>query len=333
MRALVTGAGGFLGRYIVEQSLARGDTVRGIGRGHYPELEKLGIEFRRVDIHDREATVAACEGVAVVYHVAAIAGIWGPWAEFYDINVTGTRNVLEGCRRHGVKRLVFTSSPSVTFDGQDQSGIDESVGYSRRWLCHYAQTKALAEQAVLAANGRDGLSTCALRPHLIWGPRDTQLVPRLIARAKSGRLRQVGDGRNLIDTIYVENAAAAHLKAADALAPGSPVCGRAYFITQNEPVNCWSWINQLLEMAGLPPVKKRVSAQAAWRLGGALEGVYRLFGWMSEPPMTRFLAAQLARHHYYLISAARRDFGYHPEISTAEGLRRTLPDLLRWAQA
>jgi nucleoside-diphosphate-sugar epimerase len=180
---------------------------------------------------------------------------------------------------------------------------------------------------VLAANGREGLHTCALRPHLIWGPRDTQLVPRLIDRARRGRLRRVGDGANLVDTVYVENAATAHLLAADALKPGSPAAGRAYFVTQGEPVNCWQWIDEILAQAGLPAVKKRISYAAARRAGAVLEAAYRLLRLPGEPPMTRFLAAQLALPHWFDISAARRDLGYEPHVTMAEGMRRLADDL------
>jgi len=322
MRALVTGAGGFLGLYIVEQLLAQGVDVRALCRGRYPALDALGVQTIQADLRDRRSIVAACQEIDVVYHVAGVAGIWGPWEHYYGINTLGTRHVIEGCLAHRVNRLVYTSSPSVTFAAVDQCGIDESAPYPTRWLCHYPHTKALAEQEVLAANGLHGLLTCALRPHLIWGPRDHHLVPRLLDRARRGRLRRIGDGRNLIDMVYVENAAVAHLQAAAALQAGSPVAGQAYFISQGEPVNCWQWINQILALADLPPVARAISTRGAWRLGTALEAVYHLLRLRSEPPMTRFLAAQLGMSHYFDISRARRDFGYQPAISTAEGMRR-----------
>ncbi len=206
MLALVTGAGGFLGQYIVEQLVARGDSVRSLARGSYPELSRLGVTCIQGDIRDSQRVREACAGVDVVIHTAAIAGIWGPWQEYHAINVLGTQHVVDGCRAQGVRRLVYCSSPSVTFDGSPQQGVDESGPYASRWLCHYSHSKALGEQAVLAANDA-GLATCALRPHLIWGPRDRHLIPRLIARAKAGQLRRVGDGRNRIDMVYVENAA------------------------------------------------------------------------------------------------------------------------------
>jgi nucleoside-diphosphate-sugar epimerase len=322
MNALVTGAGGFLGLYIVERLMARGDRVRALCRGRYPELDALGVETVQADLRDRESVVAACQGIDVVFHVAGVAGLAGPWDHFCGINFWGTRHIVDGCLKHRVARLVYTSSPSVTFDGTDQRGVDESAPYPERWLCHYAHTKALAERHVLAASGLEGLVCCSLRPHLIWGPRDRHLIPRLLARARSGRLRRVGDGANLVDMVYVENAADAHVEAADALTPGSPVAGRAYFISQGEPVNCWQWIDEILALAGLPPVTRSISLGAAWKIGAVCELAYGVLRRKDDPPMTRFLAAQLARSHWFDIGRARRDFGYEPCVSTAEGLRR-----------
>ncbi|HVA51517.1 MAG TPA: NAD-dependent epimerase/dehydratase family protein [Pirellulales bacterium] len=322
MHALVTGASGFLGLDLVEQLVARGDCVRAFCRRPSPELEALGVETLLGDVRDAEATAAACQRIDVVFHVAAVAGIWGPWKHFYETNTLGTRHVIAGCLRHGVQKLVYTSSPSVTFDGQEQCGIDESAPYPERWLCHYPHTKALAEQEVLAANGRDGLLTCALRPHLIWGPRDRQLVPRVIDRARQKQLIRVGDGKNLIDMVFVENAALAHLQAADCLLPASPVAGSAYFISQGEPVNCWHWIDGLLALAGLPAVQRSISTRAAYSIGAVLEAGYATLGKVEEPRMTRFLALQLGKSHYFSIERARRDFGYAPRVTTAEGMRR-----------
>ncbi len=321
MRVLVTGGGGFLGRAIIGQLLSRGDAVRSLARGNYPQLQRQGVECLRGDIRDAACVSAACDGCDLVIHTAAVAGIWGPWEHFHGINVLGTRNVILACRERRVPKLVYTSSPSVTFDGVPQENVDESVGYARRWLCHYAQTKAIGEQEALAANS-PRLATCALRPHLIWGPGDQHLIPRLIERARRGQLRRVGDGNNLIDMVYVDNAAEAHLQAAKVLEPGSPVAGQAYFISQGEPVNCWQWIDELLALAGLPPVRRRISLSAAWKVGAAMEAAYRILRLSSEPRMTRFLAAQLGMAHYFDISAARRDFGYQARVTTDAGMER-----------
>ena len=263
MLYLVTGGGGFLGRYIVEQLRSRGDAVCVFSRGAYPELEELGVEVVRGDLRDEAAVATAVAGCDCVIHTAALPGIGMRWRDHFETNTLGTHNVLAACRSRGVGRLVYTSSPSVVFDGSDHEGVNESAPYGTDWLeenaGHYSRSKALAEADVLDANG-ESLRTCALRPHLIWGPRDNHLIPRLIARAKSGRLRRVGDGTNRVDTVYVENAATAHLLATDALAqPDSPAAGKAYFISQGEPVNCWQWIDEILALAGLPPVEKSVS--------------------------------------------------------------------------
>jgi nucleoside-diphosphate-sugar epimerase len=326
VKALVTGATGFLGRCLCEQLLALGHAVRGFCRRADAALQSRGVEIALGDIRHRESIVAACRGVDAVFHTAAVTGIWGPWRLFYETNTLGTEHVLEGCARAGVGKLVYTSSPSVVFDQTDLCGVDESVPYPRRWLCPYPRSKALAEQRVLAANGRQGMLTCALRPHLIWGPRDRQLIPRLIARARAGRLRRVGDGTNRIDIAYVENVAEAHRLAADALRPGSPTAGRAYFISQGEPVNCWQWINRVLALVGLPPIEKSISLRAAWRWGRLWETAWSVLPLPGEPPMTRFLAVQLAMSHYFDISRARRDFGYYPRVSTADGMQRMAAD-------
>ncbi len=318
----------------MEQLHARGDDVRVLGRGSYPELAALGLEMARADMRNAAAVKEACRGMDAVFHVAAKAGVWGAWQDYYQTNVVGTQNVIEGCRQHQVPRLIYTSSPSVTFAARDQCGIDETAPYARRWLGHYPHTKALAEQAVLAAN-EPGLATVALRPHLIWGPRDQHLIPRLIKRAARRELRRVGAGQNLIDMIYVENAAEAHLQAADALllaeganADGPSPAGKAYFVSQGEPVNCWDWIDEILALAGLPPVSGSISARKAYAVGAVMEGLWRTLRLRGEPPMTRFVAAQLSTSHFFDIGAAIRDFGYAPRVSTEQGMCR----LKNWLQ-
>ncbi|HVJ84252.1 MAG TPA: NAD-dependent epimerase/dehydratase family protein [Caulifigura sp.] len=329
--ALVTGGGGFLGRYIVEQLLAAGVTVRIYSRRRFPDLEALGVTSLVGDLRDAPAVADACRGVDTVFHAAAVPGIWGPWSLYYETNTLGTENIIKACIAGGVARLIYTSSPSVIYDGQPHEGADESLPYPAHYSAHYPRSKALAEQAVLAANNSTGLKTIALRPHLIWGPRDNHLLPRLVERARLGKLRRVGDGTNLISMSYVENTAHAHLLAARALAEGKPCAGKPYFINEPGPVNLWAWVNDLLAAAGLPPVKRRVPTAVAWTAGAILETAAKLMRSSQEPIMTRFLASQLSSSHWYRIDAARRDFGYEPLVSAEEGLRRTTPDLKRWA--
>jgi nucleoside-diphosphate-sugar epimerase len=330
MRALVTGGGGFLGGALVRRLRDRGDTVRSFCRKPYPDLDSLGVEQVQGDLADQATLSAAATGCDIVFHVAAKAGVWGRWDEYHRANAVGTGNVIAACRANGIRRLVFTSSPSVTFAGLDQNGVNESEPYPKRFLAHYPRTKALAEQAVLAANGPD-LATVALRPHLIWGPGDPHLIPRLIGQARAGRLKRIGRESRPVDTVYVDNAAVGHVQAGDRLAPGSPVAGKAYFLTQGEPQPLWDFVNRLLAAAGLPPVTRTVSAGAAYATGAVWECVYRLFRLRGEPPMTRFVARQLSTAHWFDLAAARRDFEYAPSVSTGEGLKkvadwlRTLP--------
>ena len=331
MKVLVTGGGGFLGLYIVEQLLQAGHDVRVFCRRRYQSLDALGVECVQGDLRDARAVSDACRAIDAVFHTAAVPGVWGPWEIFHGINTLGTLNIIAACREHSVSRLIYTSSPSVVFDGHDHVDADESLPYPTTWMCHYPHSKALAEQAVLAANDPDRLRTISLRPHLIWGPRDNHLIPRLMEKARSGRLRRVGDGTNIVSVAYVENAAAAHLQAEISLRSSVTAAGRAYFINEPEAVNLWDWINLLLHRAGLPPGRKSVSAANARRAGVVLEAVWNLLRLKGEPPMTRFVAAQLAGSHSYSIAAAQRDFGYQSPVSSEEGLLRLQPDLDRLA--
>lgn len=321
MRVLVTGGGGFLGAALCHALRARGLTVRSLSRGDYPSLTAAGVETHRGDLADAETVTKAVQGCDVVFHVAAKAGVWGPAADYHRANVVGTEHVLEACRRRGVPRLIHTSSPSVVYAGGDEAGIDERTPYPTRYLCEYPRTKALAERLVLAANGPT-FATVALRPHLIWGPGDQHLLPRLVDRARSGRLRRVGAGRNRVDTTYIDNAVAAELNAFDRLAPDAPCAGKAYFIANDQPMPLWELIDRLLAVAGEPPVRRSISAAGAYVIGALLEGVYRLTGRRDEPPMTRFVARQLSTEHWYDLSAARRDLGYAPRVTVEAGLER-----------
>ena len=325
MKALVTGGGGFLGRVIVEKLLKRGTYVRVLGRRKYPFLEEQGVEIVTGDIRNFEAVETAVKDMDTVFHVASMTGIWGKWKDFFETNVTGTENILKTSKKNGVSRLVYTSTPSVIYGGEENfENVDETIPYPKKYNCYYPATKAIAEKMVLAENGKDGLLTVSLRPHLIWGPRDTNLIPRLIERAKSGRLIRVGDGKNLVDIIYVDNATHAHLLAVDRLEEGSPVCGQAYFISQGEPVVLWDWIDHVLFRLKLSPVKKTISYRTAYLLGQLFEGIYTMFHIASEPMMTRFLASQLAKSHFFNIEKAKKELGYSPVVSHKEGLEEMI---------
>jgi nucleoside-diphosphate-sugar epimerase len=323
MKALVTGGGGYLGGAIVRALLARGDQVVTLQRGAYPWLELAGADARAGDIADIDAVVRASAGCDVVFHVAGKTGVWGDYADYHRANVAGTACVIHACLKNHVPRLVYTSSPSVVFSGGNEAGVNETVPYPARYYNPYQRTKALAEQKILMANCPQ-LAAVALRPHLIWGPGDPHLIGRVLTRARSGKLTLVNSD-NLVDTTYIDNAAHAHLLAADALHPGAVCAGRSYFISNGEPRKLRELINAILAAYRMPPVVKTVSPRLAYMIGALTEQVYGLFGIKREPLLTRFVARQLSCAHWYDISAARRDLGYMPLVSIDEGLRRLSP--------
>jgi nucleoside-diphosphate-sugar epimerase len=329
-KALVTGAGGFLGFALAKRLRGQGVAVNSLSRQSYEKLDQIGVTQYKGDLGDPQAVLKASEGCDIIFHAAAKVGIWGSYEDFYRTNVDGTRHILRACEEHRIQRLVYTSSPSVIFDGKDMEGVDESVPYPEHSEAHYPATKAIAEQAVLAANN-ERFFTLALRPHLIWGPEDAHLTPRILKRARQGRLRRIGDRDPLVDTVYIDNAVDAHLCAAHALLQTPSSRGRAYFITNDEPIGVWTMIDRILDAGGLPPLKKRISARAAYRIGALLESLFRLFRIQSEPPMTRFVAKELSTAHWFDISAAKEQLGYIPAIHLNEGLQR-LKDYLHTVQ-
>ena len=327
MKALVTGGGGFLGSRMVHMLRERGDDVVFVARGHYPPVEATGARGLQIDLRDRDKVRDAVTGCDVVFHVAAKAGYWGPLEEYRGINVDGTRNVIDACEEVGVGRLVYTSTPSVIGYTHDVANGGPELPYAEQHLSPYPATKAEAEKMVLAANSPQ-LATTALRPHLIFGPGDLQLLPRVLQRARQGRLRIVGNGENRVDFTYVDNAALAHLDAAAALVGHqAPNAGRAYFISNGEPVSLWGWVNELLVACDIPPVTSKISPGVANTVGWLMEKAWSTLPLGGEPPMTRFLAGGFLYDHWYDLGPATRDFGYTPRVSMAEGTAATVADL------
>lgn len=325
MKVLVTGGGGFVGSYVVQRLLARGYEVHSFGRSPQPKLEEQGVEVHCGDIADEDAVVKACDGMDVVFHVAARAGVWGSWMSYYRPNVIGARNVVTACRAKGVGRLIYTSTPSVVFNRQAIRGGNEAMPYGLKWLCHYAHTKAIAEEELLAANS-ETLKVIALRPHLIFGPGDPHLLPRVIESVAAGRLKIVGNGKNRVDVSYVGNVADAHINALDTLAAGHGD-GCAYFISQGEPVELWPWVNQILEGLGYTPVTRKVSLPIAYGVGAICEFFWKLLKRSEDPPMTRFVALELAKDHFFDISAANNKLGYSPAVPMEDSVLQTIDDL------
>jgi 2-alkyl-3-oxoalkanoate reductase len=324
MRALVTGGGGFLGRRVVELLLERGDQVSFLARGKYPEVEALGAVGHQVDLCDREALRRVVPGHDVIFHIAAKAGYWGKYEDFHGVNVEGTRNLLDAAEDAGVKHLVYTSTPSVIGYEHEAENAGQDVPYASSHQAHYPATKAEAEKMVLAANGSN-LASVALRPHLIFGPGDNNLLPRVIQRAEAGRLPIIGNGKNVVDMTYIDNAAWAHLDAADRLATRPEDCaGRAYFISNDEPVVLWDWLNELLSDLDITPINRRISLGLARAVGQVLEGLWTILPLSGEPRMTPFIAAALARSHWYDMGPAYADLGYRVRVPMDEATRKTV---------
>lgn len=322
MKTLVTGGGGFLGGEIVRRLVARGEQVVSYSRSTYDWHRELGVKQATGALTDVEALANAMRGCDAVVHVAAKAGFWGPRDDYFNTNLGGTKAVLEACQKAGVPRLVYTSTPSVVHGGGDLNGVDESLDYPAQHESAYAASKAAAEKLVRQANGPK-LATVALRPHLIWGPGDPHLLPRLLAKAKFGKLRKIGDGKNLVDTVFVDNAAQAHLLALDRLEIDSEIGGKAYFIAQGEPAPLWDTIEKMIIAAGGPPLPKKNVPQKVAMLGGAVcELLWKMLPLKGEPPMTRFVASQLSTSHWFRLENARNDLGYVPEVSFEQGLER-----------
>ncbi len=327
MRVLVTGGGGFLGGAVVRELLSRGHQVRSISRGHYPELEELGVASYQADLADGgPALVEALQGVECVIHCAAKAGVSGSRESYMRPNYGGTKVLLSAARDAGVTRFVHTSSPSVCFDGTDHINAGPELPHATHFLAPYPESKSLAEKAVLAANRQGNFHTCALRPHLIFGPGDPHLLPKLLERARSGRLMQVGPGTNQVSMTYVENGALAHVLAAEQLHADAPIAGRAYFVNQTDPIQLWDWIGEVLAALELPPVQRQVSLGFAYKVGAVLETMHRWFARKGDPAMSRFIAQQLASSHSYDMAFLQRDLDYTERVDMQEATRRTVED-------
>lgn len=321
-KVLITGAGGFLGSYIAKELARKGGyELYSFSRSTHPALNQLKVTQRYGDLANYQEVKLALEGMDAVIHTASMVAMWGRYVDFYRTNVTGTENILKAMKELGIKKLIYTSTPSVAFEHDSLCGVDESTPAPVNYLSYYAQTKAMAERLVLLANCPE-FSSVALRPHLIFGPGDLNLVPRVIEAQQKGRLKIVGDGENLVDVTYVENAAIAHIMALEKLTPSHPIAGKAYFLGQG-PIKLWDFTNTILKKAGLPPVTKKISIHSAYRVGFLLECLFKLFRiYKVQPPMTRFVALQLGKSHYFSHHNLEQDLGFRPLISIDEGIER-----------
>ncbi len=327
MKIIVTGGRGFLGTKLSQKLISLGHEVHTIGRTPINESSDI-IDSCFHHCHDLTEGLLPGEllrNTDIIFHVAAKAGVWGKYEDFYKSNVNATENILKACEIFEIPRLIFTSTPSVVFSNNPISNGKESLPYCKSRLSPYAETKAIAEQKVLGANSKGKLQTIALRPHLVWGKGDPHLLPRVIARHASGKLKIVGDGINLVDLTYVENVTHAHICAMSTIIKNSSADGQAFFISQDEPVNLWSWLNNIFIRIGMPELSVKISYKKAYFLGSALEKIWHFLNLKGEPPMTRFVSSQLAHDHWFSIESAKEKIGYEPTVNMQDALEKSLP--------
>lgn len=321
-RVLITGGGGFVGKALGQALVSRGFEVISVARGAYPELKALGISHHQIDLSkDLEKLITVSNDCDAIFHVAAKVDMWGKYEDFFAANVLATRNVIQACKVNNIKRLIFTSSPSVIADGKDLLGVNETYPYPSKYMAFYPQTKAQAEKEVLQSNNSTSLKTIALRPHLIWGRGDTNLIPTVVGKAEKGKLLCIGDGSNLTDLTYIDDCVQAHIKAFDSLETNPAVSGKPYFISQGDPVNMWQWVDQILTIHKLPVIRKKVNKKFAMLVASVLEAISRVLPGSPEPLFTKFLVCEMSTSHYFDISAAKNDLGYEPQYSVSEAMK------------
>jgi 2-alkyl-3-oxoalkanoate reductase len=330
---LVTGASGFVGGALAEKLLSLGHTVVGVSRRRVKELEELGLKHVAYDLtQDVELLLAGVSkafpcglksGFDAIFHTAAKVDVWGDYQDFYKTNFLGTAKLLELAKRCGVGRFIFTSTPSVVSGSGDLKGVNETFPYPLKYQAFYPETKALAEKLVIGSNSAT-LKTVSLRPHLIFGPKDNHLIPTILDKARRKKLKIIGTGDNLTDVCFIDDCILAHLTAFQALGVNPRASGRAFFISQGEPIGLWDWINEILAIFLLPPVTKTVSPLLARALAHTAE-LYStaLFRGQKEPLLTRFLVDQMSTSHYFDISAAKKELGFKPQYSVKKALSIT----------
>jgi sterol-4alpha-carboxylate 3-dehydrogenase (decarboxylating) len=324
--SLVTGGGGFVGRALVAALVARGDRV--IVVEPHGTAFRSDVRFERVDIRDTEALSALCQGVTSIFHNASLVHTKHNRVEdVWSVNLGGARSVLRAAWAARVPKLIYVSTASAVYAGQDIERGDESLPYSQKSQAPYADSKIAAEREILATSGQRGVLTCAIRPHVIFGPGDTRFLPAIVSRAKAGKLRlSVGLGNDkLSDFTYVDNLVDALLAADARLVPGSPVAGQAYFVTNGEPMPFFGFVAKVLAELGLPRIVGAVPYPLAYAAAALKEGLDTLRGGTlnAEDGMSRFAVRYMVRHHYFDISKARRELGYAPRVTLEEGIRRT----------
>jgi len=327
---LVTGGSGFIGRHLVDYLLKAGYRVRVLDIVQIHPDERLE-RFYVGDVRNLSDVLQACDGVTCIFHAAGLTRPWLHSSQYIEVNVTGTENIIKAARHHNVTKIVYTSSTFVVFEGSNIQNGDESLKYAEHPLDHYSRSKQKAELTILRANKTktdkgETIFTCSLRPHNVFGPRDTHFIAQMVQRARTGDItHMIGEGHNVTDFTYVDNVVYAHVLAASALKPRSPVPGQVYFITNGEPTLFWDFVGRVLESTGCARPTKAVSFTVAYLLAWLMEMIYAFIGWSGlwKPVLSRKMVVTTCCHHWFDHSKATRDFNYLPIVTLAEGIKRT----------
>lgn len=319
---LVTGGGGFVGKSLIKKLLNKGYQVKSLSRNFYEELATLSVTCYQGDIGGEfEKINLFFKNVDAVFHVASKVDMWGKYDDFFKTNVIGTRNIIKACKENNIKYLIYTSSPSVIANNDGLKEVDASFPYPKKYDAFYPETKAMAEKEIIKEGKKGEIFTLVLRPHLIWGPNDTNLIPTILDKAKNGKLKQIGDGKNIVDCSYIEDCTDAHILALEALEKNPSLSSNVYFVTQDEHIKLWDFINSILVAKKLPPIEKKVSKKLALSIARVLEFTSKMIP-SFKPLFTKFLITEMTTDHYFNIEKTKKDLGYSPKYSIKEGLKK-----------
>lgn len=328
-KILVTGGCGFIGKALAEGLIAAGHTVTVLDMSD--QNLPAGAQFVKCDIRDRQAVVDACAGMdSVVHNASLVHTAHNREEDIWAVNHGGSMHIIDACKAHNIQRLVYISSASAVYEGQDIENGDETLPYCSISQAPYADSKIQAEKDMLAFSGTQGIQVCAIRPHVVFGAGDNRFVPAILEKAEQGKLkRAIGNRDKLSDFTYISNLVDAVVAAEERLVPGSAVCGQAYFITNGEPMAFFDFVEKFLMQLGYPPITGKVPYWLAYSVAAIAEGWDTLKGGTlnAENGLTRFAVKYMVTHHYFSIEKAKRDLDWTPKVSLAEGIQRTVQDL------
>lgn len=313
---LITGGGGFLGQAVAKKCVERGYKVWSLSRNTYPELTAMGVLQIQGDVTHTMDVQKACRGKDIVFHLAARKGGWGRLSKYYKTNVKGTRNIIAACKTARVQVLVYTSSTRATMDQNGHYVDDACQAYPERFQNNFAMSKAFAEQAVIKASTKD-FRCIVLRPHMIWGPGDTSTIPGLFKHRRW--ILKIGNGQNKVSGIFIDNAADAHLLAAEKTAVDERLSGKVLVLAQDEPLVLWDFIGKIESWTGRKMILLSLPKSVVMPVGKLMECFFRLTDIQSSPCLTRNIVIELAGSHVFNIKELKNSLGFLPSVSVQKG--------------